>query len=83
MVCRGATCELFDLDIDPRETVDVAEIHPTALAALRDSLGDHLGRLVPNDWDAPAPQAEGLRHEQEELDDETRRQLAALGYIDD
>lgn len=80
-VCRSSGCELFDLELDPGETTDVSAAHPAALAALRDILGDHLARPVATC--GLAAEAPGhLAGTEVEMDDETRRQLEALGYLD-
>lgn len=60
---------LFDLAADPRERVDVADRYPNVLAALELNL-------------AGLRAAGGLSDaEQIELDEDLRRQLRALGYI--
>jgi arylsulfatase A-like enzyme len=81
-VCGSAGCELFDLEVDPREMTGVSAIHTAALAELRDALDAHLGRMsatVANGSVAPVrPGGSEI-----EMDDESRRQLVALGYLDD
>lgn len=62
---QGPEPELYDLVADPAETRDVLRGERRAYAALRDALGE-----VDRELRAP-----------EEVDEETRRKLAALGYV--
>jgi arylsulfatase A-like enzyme len=60
---------LYDLRVDPEETRDVAQQHPGELAAQRARLESYFG--------SPA----GDLTPRHRLDDETRKQLEALGYV--
>jgi hypothetical protein len=63
--------QLFDLEADPGETNDLASERPDVVARLRAVLWtDPAGKVAD-----PAP---GLG----DVDDETRRQLERLGYLD-
>lgn len=69
------TFELYDLRSDPREQTSVAPEHPELAAAMRAYTGS---------WYATcAEQAgeEGLATEADELDEQTVRNLRALGYV--
>ncbi|MCG8590206.1 MAG: sulfatase [Proteobacteria bacterium] len=70
---RGTGAQLFDGSADPREARDVAAAHPGVMAQLESALVLHAQRTS-----APAATAPSRP-----LDDETRRALEALGYLDD
>jgi hypothetical protein len=74
LIVRGSSTTLFDLVEDPRETRDLSDAAPLALAMMREMLGAHLGRFVG---------AQRKRHASESvtIDRETRAQLEALGYM--
>ena len=64
---------LYDLVADPREEKDVAAERPEEVALLRSEL---------DAWRREHPRSEEARTgETEELDEETRRRLKALGYL--
>ena len=68
-VIQSGETEVYDLQSDPSESVDLsdgAEIDPIIVDAIRGY------ELVPAVEGAPSPEA---------LDEETRRQLAVLGYV--
>lgn len=68
---------LYDLDADPGETENVAERHPAELARLRAALEAWDGaEPFPVLVDATDPGVE------RGMDEETRRQLKALGYVE-
>jgi len=69
----GARFELYDLALDPREEVDVAERRPSELRALRGQ-ADEVRRALQNGWRG-APGASVT------IDERTRRQLESLGYL--
>lgn len=76
---------LFDLDEDPGETKDLAEDNPIAVRHLRTQLGLSMAdtqRSVRSNAPTRARRARP-RHQAEEteIDEETRAQLRALGYI--
>jgi arylsulfatase A-like enzyme len=79
-IFRSMKAELFDLEADPRETRDVAQTRPIAMSMLRDLLGARLG--AQNDL---AKSDKRKRHRQEKaiMDEETKQQLRALGYLQD
>lgn len=81
LVCPGTDCALYDLVLDPGETTDASAAHPVATAALRDALGEHLGRQKRGETCSSAgnDRADPI---DVEADEETRRQLVALGYLD-
>lgn len=61
--------ELFDLERDPEEQVDVAPEHPEIVAALRQALEDHVRQTtLPQPGQAP-------------LDERAMEQMRALGYV--
>ena len=66
----SAEAELYDLESDPREQVDVAAQQPDVLERLTAVAGDYLER-PPADWQTAPPV---------ELDDAQLDQLRALGY---
>ncbi len=68
----GGTPRLFDLASDPGETVDVATDHPETVAALLAHLAAVDARRV---FATPVDRGE--------LDESTRDQLRALGYVSD
>ncbi len=73
---KGVFLTLYDLENDPGETVDVMEQFPEAAERLQRSL-DQI-------WSAESFSAlvdEGATSPEREMDDETRRQLKALGYL--
>ncbi|MCG8458835.1 MAG: sulfatase-like hydrolase/transferase, partial [Holophagales bacterium] len=65
---------LYDLENDPEETVNVIDEHPEVYRHLREVLGD---------WLESGPEArEKQAEDATAMDEETREQLRALGYID-
>jgi len=64
--------ELYDLRVDPKETKNLAPERPDAVSELRGKLEDVLERFSAGALEPKEP---------EELDDETRDKLAALGYL--
>lgn len=73
---KGTFMTLYDLENDPGETVDVLEQYPEAAERLRRSLdqiwsAEPFSALVDGSDTSP----------EREMDDETRRQLKALGYL--
>ena len=73
---KGTFMTLYDLENDPGETVDVLEQFPEAAERLRRSLdqiwsAEPFSALVDGSNTSP----------EREMDDETRRQLKALGYL--
>jgi arylsulfatase A-like enzyme len=73
---KGVSTTLYDLDNDPDETIDVSDQFPDAAERLRRSL-DQI-------WSAEPFSVlvdEGGTTEEREMDEETRRQLRALGYL--
>jgi arylsulfatase A-like enzyme len=89
LIYRGLAKTLFDLDADPDETRDLSDDLPIALAAMRDLLGQHQGRLS-TDVGSPGAKGSGKKskkkeHKAEEtdIDEETRKQLEALGYFEE
>jgi arylsulfatase A-like enzyme len=73
----GEPTALYDLESDPEETVSVTGKHPQEAQRLRTKLDEH--------WDQPPFEArvqEGVEGEEREMDEETRKQLKALGYLD-
>lgn len=67
-------CELYNLDDDPTETDNVAGDHPAVVERLTARLQQWL--------DASRPYHSGAApHGQDALDNETRRRLQGLGYI--
>jgi arylsulfatase A-like enzyme len=81
LICRGTDCSLYDLGLDPGETTDVSAAHPIATAALRDALGEHLGRVRRLEAGS-AIEADRADPIDVEANEEIRRQLVALGYLD-
>jgi len=72
----GVFLTLYDLENDPGETIDVLEQFPEAAERLR--------RSMDQVWSAEPFSVlvdEGEMSEEREMDDETRRQLKALGYL--
>ncbi|MGB5391428.1 MAG: hypothetical protein WBP10_14740, partial [Thermoanaerobaculia bacterium] len=72
----GVFLTLYDLENDPGETVDVMAQFPEAAERLRRSM-DQI-------WSAEPFSVlvdDGVTSEEREMDDETRRQLKALGYL--
>ena len=73
---RGTFFTLYDLDADPGETADVAGQHPETFERLRDAL-----------WTLRESPPMRVEREDERcvtegpMDEETRRQLEALGYL--
>lgn len=65
--------ELFDVDADPGEAIDISEAHPELTASLRRRVDDYLASKPP--WPGGVPQVE--------LDDMQLGQLRALGYVVD
>jgi len=63
---------LYDLEADPLETRDVSSQHPEELQRHRAMIAGYLESATPASPAKPGPA----------LDDETRRRLRALGYID-
>lgn len=89
-IYKGLSPELYDLVEDPEETDNLADKRPIALAAARDLLGGHLGRFVETepiggDVSSSPPKVPAKRHKAKKtnIDPETRKQLKALGYIDE
>jgi len=78
---QGWAPSLFDLSEDPAESSDVRSDHPIAAAALRDALGDHLGRLAVGRGAAGGSFAH--RASEAAVDPETSAQLLALGYVEE
>ncbi|MCU0663911.1 MAG: sulfatase [Myxococcota bacterium] len=79
-IFKAWRASVFDLQADPKETVDVAKERPIAAAMLRDLLGAHLGKNLDP---VKGPRRERHRQEKVKLDAETKRQLKALGYLQD
>jgi len=73
---KGVFMTLYDLENDPGETTDVLEQFPEAAERLRRSL-DQIWSAEP----FPALTDEGATSQQRQMDEETRRQLKALGYL--
>ena len=71
VVRSDGVVQLFDLRTDPGETRDLAAADPATVRALRAILRRELGSA---DGAAPSDAIE--------IDDETRRQLRALGYLE-
>jgi arylsulfatase len=72
---------LFDIVNDPMESVDVAADHPDVLSELRSAWSDfseNLRNRRPQDVETPGPD-----RQDGDLDEATREQLEALGYLDD
>jgi tetratricopeptide (TPR) repeat protein len=67
---HGPRPELYDLAADPHELHNLAAARPDQAAALRARLADFLARNSPPGGSRTLP-----------VDDETRRQLQALGYL--
>jgi arylsulfatase A-like enzyme len=92
LIYRGLATTLFDLGTDPRETADLSDERPVALALMRGLLGMHQGRFVPTGEvggraagdTGPRPPARKAHQAGETvIDPETRKQLEALGYMGD
>jgi arylsulfatase A-like enzyme len=66
--------ELFDLEGDPGERVNVADRHPDVVQRLDREIAAHIKER----WQAPSAQ-EGAP----DMDPEVLEQLRALGYVDD
>jgi arylsulfatase A-like enzyme len=81
LICRGADCRLFDLELDPGETTALGTDHSIARAALRDALGDHLGRVQATGGRKTTDSLVKHQGREAAMDSETRRQLQALGYL--
>jgi hypothetical protein len=64
--------ELYDWRADPHELHNLAEARPDAAAALRERLDAHRAQNI---------RARQTEPERTEIDEETRKQLEALGYI--
>lgn len=73
---KGKPMALYDLEQDPGETVNLAEQNPTETERLKRAL-DALWAAQPIDLLVD----QGTATEAREMDDETRRQLKALGYL--
>ncbi|MCP4674975.1 MAG: sulfatase-like hydrolase/transferase [Deltaproteobacteria bacterium] len=80
-ITKGLNPSLYDLKTDPKETHNLAAKKPVTLAALRDALGMHLGRIVTAV--RRGKKNPRVRHKGEKtvIDPETKRQLKALGYL--
>ena len=73
---KGVFLTLYDLDNDPGETTDVLEEFPDA--------AERLGRSLDQIWSAEPFSVlvdEGATSPEREMDEETRSQLKALGYL--
>ena len=73
---EGKPWSLFDLQADPGETKNVADLHPGELARLQDAIGKW--------WRAPAFPCntdEGVCDESRAVDKETTELLKSLGYL--
>jgi choline-sulfatase len=81
IIYKGLGPMLFDLKTDPKETLDLVSERPAALAAMRDILGEHLGRLIEAPGDAGGIGRARHKGEKVKIDPETERQLKALGYL--
>jgi hypothetical protein len=84
LIQRGADrFTLYDLATDPRETNDLSTERPIAVRHARGLLG--LVLATTGGEAAPAERRRGTRHRATTtaIDDETRAQLRALGYIQD
>jgi choline-sulfatase len=83
LIVRGSSTTLFDLAEDPRETRDLSDASPLALAMMRELLGAHLGRFVDTGRVGDRRGSGRKRHASENvtIDRETRSQLEALGYM--
>ena len=75
---------LYDLASDPDETDNIADANPLTVRWLRGLLGLTLARTATESGEARARRPR-RRHQSEstEIDDETRAQLRALGYMVD
>ena len=73
---KGVFLTLYDLENDPGETVDVMDQYPEATERLRRSM-EQIWSAEPFDVLVD----EGGTSEEREMDEETRRQLKALGYL--
>ncbi len=67
---HGPRPELFNLGIDPQELDNLAESEPETAAAMRQRLGEFISTHARSTADAAV-----------EVDEHTREQLAALGYV--
>ena len=77
--------KLFDLVKDPTEQQDISKGHKIALAYTRAMTGLILGAPQRSSWwksDLEATPTARASAEAAEIDEETRKQLAALGYVD-
>ena len=70
---RASGAELFDLRLNPAKLHDVSASHPQVVDRLRRNLGRHLRRSRQEFLD--------LTYAETTLDEETRKSLKALGYI--
>ena len=67
---HGPRPELFDLDQDPRELVDLSARQPDLAGAMRERLQEYLDRNANRELDSAVA-----------IDEETKRRLQALGYL--
>jgi arylsulfatase A-like enzyme len=76
---------LFDLAEDPGSERDIDDDHPLAVRYMRTLLGQFMGAPDKRDWQGAALGRRNVAEAQAEaveMDDATRRQLCALGYLD-
>jgi arylsulfatase A-like enzyme len=78
-IFRGFESELFDLFTDPNETKNTSEDYPIARSVFVDELGDHIARVERRQRSIHSVEADG----ETLIDDTTRAQLEAMGYLGD
>jgi arylsulfatase A-like enzyme len=71
---------LFDIVADPMETTDLAARHPDVLKQLRTESSEFAKRLTSRT--PPSSSASSGPGLSDEIDEETRKQLEALGYVE-